>query len=153
MKGRKIRKVAVTDHALNPGAHCCRGWGLVFQVGCCRVLGCSSGQGPHLAKRWEPRGFSRVAVQSIGSQRVRHDWSIVVFCSPRSWSCDGPRGGQYVPLCSSRRCSHSGRASAPSALGSVFSYQTQGPSPPSLFSETRRKQAVLAGNSGDTWSR
>ena len=25
LKGRKIRKVAVTDHALNPGAHCCRG--------------------------------------------------------------------------------------------------------------------------------
>ena len=37
LKGRKIRKVAVTDHALNPGAHCCRGWGLVFQVGCCRA--------------------------------------------------------------------------------------------------------------------
>ena len=27
-------------------------------VGCC-LWGC--GQGPHLAKRWEPRGFSRVA--------------------------------------------------------------------------------------------
>ena len=37
LKGRKIRKVTVTDHALNPGAHCCRGWGLVFQVGCCRA--------------------------------------------------------------------------------------------------------------------
>ena len=37
----------------------------IFQA---RVLewGARRGQGPHLAKRWEPRGFSRVAAAGVG---------------------------------------------------------------------------------------